>query len=42
MEMNFEPFKLVPVGYVRKNGETFIEILQSSPMQSMAFRKETG
>ncbi|ASJ05043.1 tRNA (N6-threonylcarbamoyladenosine(37)-N6)-methyltransferase TrmO [Thermococcus barossii] len=25
--MNFEPFKLVPVGYVRKNGETFIEIL---------------
>ncbi|WP_188203153.1 tRNA (N6-threonylcarbamoyladenosine(37)-N6)-methyltransferase TrmO [Thermococcus camini] len=25
--MNFEPFKLVPVGYVRKDGETFIEIL---------------
>lgn len=25
--MNFEPFKLVPVGYVRKEGETFIEIL---------------
>ncbi len=25
--MNFEPFKLVPLGYVRKNGETFIEIL---------------
>ncbi|WP_297092591.1 tRNA (N6-threonylcarbamoyladenosine(37)-N6)-methyltransferase TrmO [Thermococcus sp.] len=25
--MDFEPFKLVPVGYVRKNGETLIEIL---------------
>ncbi|WP_258083889.1 tRNA (N6-threonylcarbamoyladenosine(37)-N6)-methyltransferase TrmO [Thermococcus thermotolerans] len=25
--MDFEPFKLVPVGHVRKNGETFIEIL---------------
>ncbi|WP_461866703.1 tRNA (N6-threonylcarbamoyladenosine(37)-N6)-methyltransferase TrmO [Thermococcus sp.] len=25
--MKFEPFKLVPVGYVRKDGETFIEIL---------------
>jgi tRNA-Thr(GGU) m(6)t(6)A37 methyltransferase TsaA len=25
--MNFEPFKLIPVGYVRKDGETFIEIL---------------
>ncbi|ASJ13013.1 tRNA (N6-threonylcarbamoyladenosine(37)-N6)-methyltransferase TrmO [Thermococcus thioreducens] len=24
--MDFEPFKLVPVGYVRKNGETLIEI----------------
>ncbi len=23
----FEPFKIVPVGYVRKNEETFIEIL---------------
>ncbi len=27
MPMNFEPFKIVPVGYIRKNGETFIEIL---------------
>ena len=26
MPMNFEPFKIVPVGYIRKNGETFIEI----------------
>jgi len=25
--MNFEPFKLIPVGYVRKGEETFIEIL---------------
>ena len=25
--MDFEPFKLVPIGYVRKNGETLIEIL---------------
>ncbi|AFL95714.1 hypothetical protein CL1_1515 [Thermococcus cleftensis] len=26
--MDVEPFKIIPVGYVRKNGETFIEILQ--------------
>ena len=25
--MNFEPFKIVPVGYVRKESRTFIEIL---------------